>query len=84
MDRREAITAALTAIPGSMMFEVGDENIDNIDIKDGTAVVAIRFNNKTFALGLKMIPGDPHANTKLFIELARIFSRKGLEIAPFV
>ena len=63
---------------------MSDSNNDNIDIKDGTALIAIRFNGKTFALGLRMIHDDPYANTKLFIELSRILSRKGLEIAPFI
>ena len=83
MDRRNAIAAAL-AVPLSGFLPKAWANTQNIDIDDGTAVVAIKFNGKTFALGIKMVPGDPHANTKLFHELARIFERKGLEIAPFI
>ena len=51
-----------------------------IDLEENTAVAAIRFNGKTYALGFRIVEGKPEANTKQFAWLARIFKNKGLEL----
>ena len=84
MDRREAITAALGIVPGSTLLKVFDENIEKLELQEGTAIAAIRFNGKTFALGFRLIPGKPYENSKGITELARILERQGHTLAPFI
>ena len=64
MDRRKALVSMVAVLPvGLAAFEASNENSDHIDLEEGTAVAAIRYNNKTFALGFRLTPNDPHANT---------------------
>ncbi len=50
MDRRNALV------------ELANKNSDHIDLEEGTVIAAIRHNGKTYALGFKLVPGDPRTN----------------------
>ena len=85
MERRKAITALFSVpIVGVNALEILDEDADHVNVENNTAVTAIRINGKLYALGIRLVPGDPNENTKLFTELARVFKRTGLDIAPFI
>lgn len=86
MNRREAISTALIGTFHGVKFlpAADDPNADELEIKEGTALVAIRFNKKTYALGMKFIPGKPHDNTKLAHELARQLEVTINQLARFI
>ena len=64
MDRRKALISMVAVLPVRLAaFEASNENSDHIDLEEGTVIAAIRYNNKTFALGFRLTPNDPHANT---------------------
>ena len=78
MDRRKALTTILAAPLAEMaVFRVLDKNSDHIDLEEGTAVAAIRYNGKSYALGFKIVPDKPDANIKAFTWLAETLSRTG-------
>ncbi len=86
MDRRKAIATALVGTFHGIKYipEVDSPNTDELEIKEGTAVCAIRFNNKTYALGIEFIPGDPAKNTNLGHALARSFEVTINQLAKFI
>ena len=79
MDRRKALTTILLTTPlvGTSVFKILAENSDHIDLEEGTAVAAIRYNGKSYALGFKLVPDNPDANIRSFTWLAEAFSRTG-------
>ena len=63
MDRRNAVRCLFAGpIVGFTAFKVLDEDSDHIDLEEETAIAAVRHNGKTFALGFKLMPGDPRTN----------------------
>ena len=67
MNRREAISSAL-AVPFAF-----PEMTEELNLKEGTVVAAIRFNGKTYALGMKLIPDDPTRTAKYIKYLMKTF-----------
>ena len=78
MDRRKALVSMVAVLPvGLAAFEASNENSDHIDLEEGTAITAIRYNGKSYALGFKLVPDNPDANIRSFRWLANAFSRTG-------
>lgn len=79
MDRRNALAALFTAPLGTLV-ELADKNSDHIDLKEGTAVAAIRHNGKTYALGFELTPNAPRTNATQAKWLGGALSRTIAEI----
>ncbi len=86
MNRREAISSAL-AVPFygiRPLPEATKKPTDVLTIDEGHAMAAVRFNGKTYALGIRLIPDDPAKTAKLVHALARTFEMTVNILSKFV
>ena len=77
MDRRKAITLLALGTAGGSLTPImlpEEDDSDNINVPDNTAITVIRFKGKTYALGVK-IRGDPYKTSKEVMHLSRCFER---------
>ena len=73
MDRRKAITLLALSATGDSLIPImlpEEDDSDNINVPDNTAITVIKFKGKTYALGVK-IKGDPYKISKEVMHLSR-------------
>ena len=84
MDRRELVKMLpALMIGGSVNFLAATKTDDPLHVPDDSAVSAVRFNGKTYALGFQIPNNDSAKVTMLISTLNRCMERTILEVAKF-
>ncbi len=84
MDRRELVKMLpALIIGGGVNFLPATKTDDPLHIPDDSAVSAVRFNGKTYALGFPIPKDDPVELTMLISTLNRCLERTIMEVAKF-